>query len=163
MQHWGETFIKFIELGIMLIGLFGLIVPVFPGITVIWGIAIIHGVIFGFTSLGWWILAIMTVLAIVGWISDNLLMGVKARERGAHWLSITLSLSVGFVASFILTPIGGIGASILALFLAEYGYTKDQQEAWEITKQMIFGWGWAFVVRFGIGALMIGLWAIWAW
>jgi hypothetical protein len=28
---------------------------------------------------------------------------------------------------------------------------------------MAIGWGWSFVARFGIGLMMIALWAIWAW
>jgi len=28
---------------------------------------------------------------------------------------------------------------------------------------MLIGWGWAFIVRFGLGTLMIIAWSIWAW
>jgi hypothetical protein len=28
---------------------------------------------------------------------------------------------------------------------------------------MAIGWGWAFVLRFAVGLMMIALWAIWAW
>ena len=36
MPYWLETFLTLALLSGMLVGLFGLIVPIFPGITVIW-------------------------------------------------------------------------------------------------------------------------------
>lgn len=162
LPQWSELFIKLLLLAGMLAGLFSLIIPVFPGITVIWVLVLLHGVIFGFSTLGIWLTLLITVLAIAGWLSDNILSTGKALQGGAHWSSLTIALTAGLVSSFFLTPIGGILVTLLALFLAEYYRRHDRQEAWEITKSMMIGWGWAFVARFSIGLLMIGVWAIWA-
>jgi hypothetical protein len=61
-----------------------------------------------------------------------------------------------------LTPIGGILLWALALFLSEYYFQKDATLAWEATKSMVIGWGWAAVARLGIGLVVLGLWAAWA-
>ena len=90
-------------------------------------------------------------------------MGGKARLSGAKWSSIAIAFVAGFVGSLFLTPLGGIAAALLGLYLAEYSYRKDRTESWRITKEMALGWGWSFIARFSIGAVMIGLWAIWAW
>ena len=155
--------LKLVLLGGMLVGWVGLIVPVFPGITVIWVLTLLYGVIFGFGAAGGWFFAAITVLAIAGWLSDNFLMGAKAREGGARWLSIAVAMVAGFAASIFFTPLGGILASLLGVFLVEYAYRKDATEALAAMQGMALGLGWAFVARFGIGALMIGLWAIWAY
>ena len=73
---------------VMLLGLFGLVIPVVPGLTIIWLAALIYGIAAGFN---WWIFAVMTLLMIAGNISDNFIMGAKAREKGASWLGIIVS------------------------------------------------------------------------
>lgn len=163
MPSWLELAIKLTILFGMLVGLFGLIVPIFPGITVIWALALIYGIIFGFGSLGGWLFAAITVLTVIGWIVDNLLMSGKARQGGARWTSIALALVAGFFGSLFLTPVGGIAVTLLALFLNELAYRQDRHAAWDITKKMAIGWGWSFVARFAVGLVMIGVWAIWAW
>lgn len=143
-------------------GLFGLIVPVFPGLTVIWAFILVYGLIFGFDVLGGVLFALITILMIVGWFSDNLLMGGNALQRGASWVSIFAAGVTGFLGSIFLTPLGGILTALLGLFLAEYAARKDQAAAFEVTKAMAIGWGWSFAARFGIGLVMVLLWGIWA-
>jgi hypothetical protein len=157
-----EITIKLFTLLGMLVGLFGLVVPVFPGLTVIWALTLIHGLVFKFGTLGWVMFVVITLLMLVGNTVDNLLMGGKARQGGARWASIAIAFVAGFIGSIVLTPIGGIPVTLAALYFSEFAYRKNRQEAWEITKGMAIGWGWAFVARFGIGLVMIALWAIWA-
>jgi hypothetical protein len=57
----------------------------------------------------------------------------------------------------------GIAGALGALFLAEYIFSRDYRKALAVTKGMAIGWGWSFVARFGVGLMMIALWAIWAW
>ncbi len=147
----------------MLIGLAGMVVPVFPGVTVIWALTLLYGLIFGFHAGGAWFFGVLTLLAVIGWGIDNVLMGSKAKLSGARWSSLALAFVAGFVGSIFLTPLGGIIITLLALYLGEYLHRHDRAEAWRITKEMALGWGWSFIARFAIGMTMIGLWAIWAW
>ncbi len=163
MANWLHIALRiFILLG-MLFGLFGLIVPVFPGLTVMWVLALAYGLIFGFEVKGAILFAIMSVFAVAGMLADNVLMIGKARQGGARWRSIFIASLVGFVGSLLLTPIGGIALTLLALYLSEYADRRDRDEAWQVTKDMILGWGWAFVVRFSLGFVMLVLWGIWVW
>ncbi len=146
----------------MLIGLVGLVVPIFPGLVVIWLAALIYGLLTGFSTIAWVMFAIMTVLMIIGNVADNLMMGKKAHDNGAAWSSIALGFVAGFIVSIFLTPLVGLAAAPLALFGAEYYRLKDRNKAFEVTKAMMIGFGWAFVIRFGIGMVMIILWSIWA-
>jgi len=160
---WLEITLKLCLLGGMVIGLVGLIVPIFPGITVIWLLIILYGVLFGWGNIGLWLFVLITILAIVGWLADNVLMSGKARLSGASWTSLAIAFAAGTVGSIILTPIGGILVTLLALYFAENTRRRNHQESLQIVKDMALGWGWSFVVRFGIGVLMIGLWLLWAW
>ena len=69
----------------LLIGLFGLIVPIFPGITVIWLAALLYGIITGFDTLGIVLFVLITIGMLVGISVDNILMGAGARRGGASW------------------------------------------------------------------------------
>jgi uncharacterized protein YqgC (DUF456 family) len=147
----------------MLVSLCGLIVPVFPGLVVIWVLALVYGILRGFGILGAVLFVIITVLAILGEISDSLLMSKKARQEGGRWRSIALAYIAGIVCSIVFTPLIGIAAALGALFLAELLFSKDHRKALAVTKGMAIGWGWAFVLRFAVGLMMIALWTIWAW
>jgi len=158
-----ELIISLLILLGMLVSLCGLIVPIFPGLVVIWVLALLYGILSGFGMLGAVLFVVITVLAILGEISDNLLMSKKARQEGARWLSIAFAFVAGIVCSIVFTPLAGIAAALAALFLAEFASSKDPRKALAVTKGMAIGWGWSFVARFGVGLMMIALWAIWAW
>jgi uncharacterized protein YqgC (DUF456 family) len=158
-----EFLINLIILAGMLVTLCGLVVPVFPGLIVIWLLALLYGIVSGFGTLGAVLFIVITALAILGEISDNLLMSKKARQGGARWLSIAIAYIAGVACSIVFTPLVGIAATLAALFLAEFLFSRDHRKALAVTKGMAIGWGWSFVLRFGVGLVMIALWAIWAW
>ena len=163
MPLWLETTVIVLTVLTMLVGLFGLIIPIFPGNVVMWLAALVYGLVFGFGRLGAIIFAIITLLMLVAVVADNVLMGAKAREKGADWGSIVLALIAGVVGTMIFPPIGGLIAAPLALYLAELQRRRDAEEAMNVVKALLTGWGLAFIVRFGIGVVMFGLWGIWAY
>lgn len=163
MPAWLITTINVLTTLTMLFGLFGLIIPIFPGNVVMWVAALIYGLIFGFGRLGGILFAVITLLMLAAVLADNLLMGAKAREKGAAWKSIILALVSGVVGTFVFPPIGGIIAAPLVLYLMEFQRLGDSAEATKVVKALLLGWGLAFVVRFGLGIVMIILWGIWAY
>jgi uncharacterized protein YqgC (DUF456 family) len=160
---WLITTVNILTTLTMFIGLFGLIVPIFPGNVVMWVAALIYGLVFGFGRLGGILFAIISLLMLAAVLADNVMMGAKAREKGAAWSSILLALVAGVVFTFIFPPIGGLIAAPLVLFLMEYLRLGDSSEAIQVVKALLIGWGLAFVVRFGLGLVMIVLWGIWAY
>ena len=162
MPIWLETTIIILTILTMLIGLFGLIIPIFPGNVVMWLAALVYGLVFGFGALGGIMFAIITVLMLIAAAADNFLMGAKAREKGADWGSIILALLAGVVGTIVLPPIGGLIAAPLVLYLMELNRLGDADEAKALVKALLTGWGLAFIVRFGLGVIMLALWGIWA-
>lgn len=163
MPVWLETTIHILTFLTMLVGLFGLIIPIFPGNVVMWLAALVYGLVFGFGRLGTILFAIITVLMLIAAVADNILMGAKAREKGAAWSSIILALAAGVVGTILVPPIGGLIAAPVMLYVMEAQRLKDAEEAREVVKALLTGWGMAFVVRFGIGIVMLVLWGIWAY
>ncbi len=159
---WLEWIGESLTLLIMIFSLFGMIIPVFPGTLIIWIMALIYGIVTQFGTTGWIVFGILTVLAVVSAVADNVLMGAKARESGAAWRSILLALGGGIVFTFVFPPIGGLIAAPLLLYLSERNLRNDGEEALKAVRALMIGWGWAFAVRFGIGILMVVLWGGWA-
>jgi len=162
MPGWLSAFIFWIALVIMVVGLIGLIVPIFPGITVIWLAALGYGAVTGFTTLGWVLFAVITVLTIVGMTIDNVLMNAKAHKEGAAWWTLALGMLGGVLGTILLPPVGGILAAPLVVLLLEYMRQRDINKALLTLRGLLIGWGASFVVRFFIGLAMIGIWLVWA-
>jgi uncharacterized protein YqgC (DUF456 family) len=147
----------------MLVGLFGLIVPVFPGLVVMWLAALGYGVASGFSTLGIVLFVIITVLMLAGSLGDNLLMGMGARKGGASWVTIAVALVAGVIGTLLLPPIGGLIAAPAAVLLLEYQRLGDWQKAMAALRGLATGWGLSFVVRFLLGVIIQLLWWLWVW
>src|SRR4030042_4520078 len=129
MPAWLSVAIFWTTLIIMFVGLIGLIVPVFPGIMVIWLAALGYGVATGFTTLGWVLFTVITIMFITGATIDNVLMGAKAHKEGAAWSSLVLGILAGILGTIFFPPLGGLIAAPLVLLLLEYLRQRDFKKA----------------------------------
>jgi len=146
---------------VMLVGWFGLIIPVYPGLTIIWLAAVVFAVIQGVAWPGWLFLVLLTLLMIAGNLADNILIGARAKQTGASWGSILVGYLAGIAGTFLLPAVGGVLFTILGVFLMEMLRRKDWRLSWQVTRAMAFGIGWAVLVRMLLGGLMVILWIIW--
>jgi uncharacterized protein YqgC (DUF456 family) len=162
MPTWLNVSLQAAVLIVMLAGLASLIIPVVPGLVIIWVAALGYGIATGFDLAGGLIFGAMTVLMIIGSLVDNVLMGAKARQTGATWWGLTLALLAGLVGGLLLPPFGGVLAALVVLFLVEYIRLRDARSALNSTRAMAIGCGWAFVARVAIGMVMVAAWVFWA-
>lgn len=163
MQQALSYVLLFLVQFFMLVGLIGLVVPIFPGLLIMWLAALGYGVANGFTTLGIVLFVIISLLALVGSLVDNLLMGAGARQGGASWLSIFVALGAGILGTLLFPPIGGLIAAPLAVLALEYYRLRD----WALARQAVFGmakgWGLSVAARLVIGLLIMASWWIWVW
>ena len=162
-----QVVLETLTLFALIVGLLGLIVPIFPGLVIMWLgtllYAILQNAAGNMTNWSWFLFGVITVLMISGSIVDNLIIAYKMRDKYVPWSSILFAFAAGIVASLFFTPLIGLVASPVGLYLAENRRLKSSEAAVDSTKAYMIGWGWAFGVRFLIGLAMIGLWMIWAW
>ncbi len=162
MFSWLETAIYIITPLVMLFGLFGLIMPVFPGLVIIWLAALGFGIFSEFGTTGWVIFGIMTILMLIGNTVDGILMAKKALEHGAAKKSLVLAAIASVVISLMFSPLTGLISAPIVLYLSEKNQGHTKEEAIAITKGLMVGWGWGFALRFAMGIMMIILWIVWA-
>lgn len=147
---------------VMVVGLFSLIIPFMPGLTIIWVAALVYGLIDGFNLTAGILFGVITALMLFGSVVDNLLMGAGAKQSGASWLAIGIALVAGVAGSLLFPPFGGLVLTLIGLFVVEVIRLRDWRKASDSTKSMAIGWGKAVLARIGIGIIMIGLYLAWA-
>lgn len=160
---WVHTTLRVVILIGMVITWIGTIVPIFPAPTIMLAFTLVYGITAGFETRGWIIFAVISVITVISWLTDNFFTIRGARQGGARWASVAIASVAGLVASLFLTPIVGILVSVGALFAAESAHKHDAAEAWDATKLWLLGWGWASGVRLALGLVVLLLWAVWAW
>jgi hypothetical protein len=163
MPDWLNLTIFGVTQFFMLVGLFGSIVPVFPGPFIMWLSALGYGLASGFTPVGIVLFILITIIVIVAGLVDNIFMGAGARRSGASWTSIILALIAGVVGTIVFPPFGGIIAAPLTVLIVEYLRRRDLDAAWLALRGLASGWGMSFLIRFGLGLLMMILWWVWVW
>ncbi len=161
MENIGNAALMFILLSVELFGLFSLIIPGLPGLTVIWVCVLVFGFVRGFEWPGILYFILITVLMLIGNLADNFLMGAGARKTGASWLSIGVALAAGIIGSILAPPLGGLLLAVAGIFLVEFARHQDWRKAFSSTRSLAAGCGWAVAARFVIGMIMILLWIVW--
>jgi len=169
MSLWAEIPLLVVVVLGMLIGFFGLFLVFFPGLTVIWLSVLLWGLVTRFNyAVGPWTFtltiatfAVITMLMMLGNVLDNVFMAGGARSKGASWWAIGLSWLAMMIVSVLLTPIGGLIAALVVLFLVELMRIKNYREAFKSTSSMAMGCGWAVFARLIVASLMIALFIMW--
>jgi uncharacterized protein YqgC (DUF456 family) len=167
IDFWFQVFLETITLFVLIVGLFGLLIPIFPGLTVMWLGTLAYALVqAGNGRMGWidWALFVLvTLLMIGGNIIDNIIIAKHVRDKQVPWSSILLGFAAGIAASLFFTPLVGVAASPAGLFLAEWNRLRDKTAAFDSTRAWMTGWGWSVAARFGIGLVMVFFWLLWAW
>jgi uncharacterized protein YqgC (DUF456 family) len=164
---WIEFLAQWITLTFMLVGLIGLVIPIFPGIAIIWlsalAFALFQAFIGKMGGWDWFLFALITILMVIGSVVDNIIIARKLRETGTPWKSIGIGYVAGLISSLFLTPFAALLITPLALYGAEYWRLRNPRGAFDSAKGWLIGFGWTVLALFAIGAGMIGLWLLWIW
>ena len=169
MSLWAEIPLLIIVILGILIGFFGLLLVFFPGLTVIWASILVWGLatLFNYNAGAWHFtltiatFLVITMMMLLGNILDNIFMAGGARSKGASWWAIALSWVAMIVVGIYLTPIGGLAAALLVLFIVEWIRIKDHKRAFKSMSSMVMGCGWAVLARLLIATVMIALFVMW--
>ncbi|NJN80327.1 MAG: DUF456 domain-containing protein [Anaerolineales bacterium] len=167
LELLAQVLLEVVVLTALVFGLLGLLIPIFPGLTVMWIATLIYAIVQAsvgeMTTMDWVLFTLITILMIGGNIVDNIIIAKHVRDKDVPWSSILWAFAAGIVVSLFFTPIIGMIASPVGLYLAEWRRLKDKSVAFANTKAWMTGWGWSLAARFGLGFVMIVLWGLWAW
>lgn len=159
-----ELVAAFLALLVMLVGVAGIVVPVLPDTPLIWLAAVGYGLAEGLnSSLDAAVLLGLGLLVVLGIVVDLSLGPAGAGRAGASWQAIAGSLIGGLIGLIFFPPLGALVGALLGVFAVEYQRrNQDARAAWEAVKGFAKGYGLSILIRLGIAALMILIWAVWA-
>lgn len=145
----------------MAVGVVGTVVPVVPGLILVWVAALVYGLVAGFGIVGALAFAIITGLAVVGIVIGVLLPQRAAARGGAAPSSMRVGALLALVGFFVVPVIGLVLGGVLGVFLGEFVRTRDTAAAWRATVAAVKGFGIAAVVQVLLGLAMVAVWVSW--
>lgn len=146
---------------VMALGLVGTVVPVMPGLAVVWGAGLVYGLLAGFGSVGAVAFAVMTLLAVIGTIATYALPHRGGTARGAPRSSMLAGVAGAIVGAVVIPVLGLPIGAVIGVWLAETARLGDARAAWQVTVGVILGFGLGMLVEFSLGVAMIGCWVAW--
>lgn len=151
-----------IAIVVMLVGLAGIIIPVLPGLLLIWLTALIYGFAVGYDAVGIAVMILLTVIVIASLIVGFVLPKREAEQAGASRLS-QYGAIVGAIVGFFTIPVVGVFVgALIGILTVELMAKGNWDEAWTATIGLAKGLGISVVIDLFLGMVMISAWSVWA-
>ena len=145
----------------MAVGLAGTVVPVVPGLGLVWLAGLAYGLAEGFGTLGVVAFTVMTALAGAGTVAGVVLPRRAAGAAGAAGTSLWLGAALAVVGFFVVPVVGLPLGGALGIYAGEHLRTGDRALAWRATRATLTGFGVAALVQFAAGVGMVLAWVVW--
>lgn len=146
----------------MVIGIFGTVVPLLPGLPIVWAAALVYGLVEGFGIVGWICFAIITIVGVAGAIAGVVVPQRKVQGGGAPFSTTVVGVIGGIVGFFVIPIVGIVVGGVIGVLVAERLRTGDWNQAWASTKRALVGFGVGALVQMGAGVVMMLTWVAWA-
>jgi hypothetical protein len=120
----------------MLVGTVGIVVPVLPGLFVVWGATLV----WAFERQdgpGWVVFAISTALYAVGLVAQYLVPGRRMKTAGVDGVIVAVALAVAVVGFFVVPVVGAPLGFVLTIYVLELVKHRSHAPAWRATSQAI--------------------------
>ncbi len=153
-----RTILLFIgTLLIMLVGLAGVILPMIPGVPIIWVGAFLYGLFTGFQEINWNILGIFAILTGFTMVLDFVANLYGAKKMGASAWGIVGALFGMLVGLFTVGLIGLLIGSFAGAVLGEVLAGKTTYLALKAGLGTFLGFLGGTLIKFIVGCIMIGI------
>jgi len=159
-----ETAAFAIAMMVMIIGLVGVILPVVPGLVLIWLGALGFAIAERFASIDPLTFALITIMIFIGVSADIWMTQLGARLGGASFRSQLMGVAGGIIGALLFLVFGGISAglgaiigSIAGVFGAEWVRFRDWGRAVRSGTGWLLGWIASTLLQLAVGGLVIAL------
>lgn len=155
-----EPLVVVLAVVLMLIGLVGVVVPVMPGLVIVWVVSVGTTLWAGTDAAGWALALVLTLLFASGTAATVVLPTRQGRRGGAPATSLAAA-AAGAVIGFFVIPVAGflLGAAG-GFLLAEQHRIGDWAAALSSLGRVLRAYGTGVLVELVLGVLMIATWAV---
>jgi len=145
---------------VMLVGLVGVVVPILPGLLLVWLAVLGWAVLDGGGAVRWATVVVTGLVALAGYVVGTLVPGKRTAAAGVpDW--VVLAGVVGMVVGFFVLPVVGVVVGFLVgVWVAELSRTRDPRTAWRVTVETVKGFGIGVAIQLLAGVAMVVGWLL---
>lgn len=143
---------------VMLVGLIGIVIPVLPGLFLVWAGILLWTIE---TQGGaWWVFGIATALTAACLILEYTIPGKRMRKAGVRTSTLLAGLAVAVVGFFAIPVVGALIGFPLGIYLVERVRRGGHAQAWSATKHALKAVGLNILIELATALLIIGTWLV---
>lgn len=139
------------------VGIFGIVVPVLPGLLLCWG-AVLAWALFERTAAAWILLAAATAVVAVSQLVKYLVPGRRMRASGVPWSTLAAGGILGIIGFFVVPVVGLALGFLLGVYGAERRRLGGHDVAWPSTVEALRAVGLAILIELAAGLLVAAGW-----
>jgi uncharacterized protein YqgC (DUF456 family) len=151
-----ETLLWVLSVVLIVVGVAGTVLPALPGTLFVLGGIVLGAWIDDFTRVGWVVVTLVSVLAVLAWVLDYVAGLLGARKAGASRQAI-VGAALGTVAGLFMGLIGVLFMPLVGAAIGEFIAQKDHQRAVKVGVATWLGIMAGLVSKVVIAFMMIGL------
>lgn len=144
---------------VILVGLLGIIVPILPGVILIFGAIAVWAFMTGGAT-AWIVFAVSTALLVLSGVIKYTWPGRKMKDAGVANRSLVLGAVLGIVGFFVIPVIGLFAGFVLGVYLSELQRLRVGRQAWQATVHALKGVGLSMLIELFGALLATGVWVI---
>ncbi len=146
----------------ILVGVAGTLLPVLPGLLLVWAAVVAYGMFVGFGIVGW-----ISVIVATGFSALGLYLNFRIPQRAAAGTGLSLAaqllgLALAVIGFFLVPVVGFPLGFVLGVFLIRLRSTRNHHEAWRSTRSIIASLLRASAVQAGCAIAIMFVWTGWA-
>jgi uncharacterized protein len=144
---------------LIVVGIAGTLLPILPGVALIWASTLVYGLVDGFGTVGWVAFGLITALAVASaWL------GVRVPQKAAAggsigWRGQLLALGTAVVGFFVIPVLGAALGFVAGVYLA--AVIEDRTHALTTTRSTIRALFIASGIQFAAACTMGLVWVGW--
>lgn len=147
---------------LMAVGLVGIVVPVLPGLLLVWA-SVGLWAWSGGEGVGWVVFGICSLWYAAGLVAQYLVPGRRMRAAGVQTRTLILAVLGGIVGFFVIPVLGAPVGFVLGILLVEYLRVREPGAAWSSTKVALRAVALSMGIELMAGFAIAATWAIGVW
>lgn len=145
----------------ILLGFAGIVLPLLPGMPLLFGGLWLLAWIDGFSRVGVTTVVVLAVMAVLAWLVDYVAAALGVRRTGASRLAV-IGAAIGAVVGIAAGIVGVLVGPVIGAVVGEWFARRDRVQAARAGAAAGFGFVLAVAAKIGIAFTMLGVFAV-AW
>ncbi len=147
---------------LMLVGLVGIVVPVLPGLLLVW----LATALWAFehpNHWAWLVFGLCGVVYAVGVVAQYLVPGRRLKEAGVRTSTLFLAVVLAIVLFFLIPVVGAPIGFVLGVFLVELARHREGHTAWRATVSALKAVAVSVGIELAAGFVIVLVWLLGVW